>query len=97
MYIIVSVYISRIFLTQLQDILKHPKCTKYPSVLTLWNFCKTNFSKLPVSFFLGGSGFIYLLFNNILKYMEEHATKKLNTKLFYQNSTTFPYTSLIKT
>ena len=33
--------------------------------------------------FLGVSDIIKLLFSTILKYIEEHATEDLNTKLFY--------------
>lgn len=44
---------------------------------------KINFSQLAFNFFRGGSDIIKLLFNIILKYMEEHAIEKLNTKLFY--------------
>ena len=33
--------------------------------------------------FLGGSDTIKLLFSTILKHIEEHATEKLNTELFY--------------
>ena len=47
------------------------------------SFIKINFSQLAFSFFRGGSDIIKLLFNIILKYMEEHAIEKLNTKLFY--------------
>ena len=58
-----------------------------------------SYSQLAISFLLGGSDIIKLLFNTILKYTGEQAIEKLNKKNYFstENSTTYPYTSLIQT
>ena len=91
MHIIVSVYISRIYLALEKSVTGFFKTTKILSfkVSMCWGvmeyLLQTNFSQLAVSFFLGGSNIIKLLFNTILKYIE-HALE--NTKLFYYRKLT---------
>ena len=89
MYVIVSVYISRISLAlelSIKGSFKTPKVykvSKYSNLSGIFVF-KTNSWQMAVNLLLGDSDIIKLLFNTILKYIDEHAIEKLNTQLFYQ-------------
>ena len=87
MYIIVSVYISRIYLAlekSIKGFFKTPKMYKVSKCFDVTEYLfQINFSQLAVRFFLGGSNIIKLLLQTILKYIEKHAIEKLYTKLFY--------------